>query len=147
MQGRCFSLKKSENEQKCRFRRWCERWDLLFACSGSKSEQLSAKTRTPCCDHTESVVFRQSRAKRSFAKSHRKQKKQVALFWCERWDLNPHSVTNTPLKRARLPFRHARIKIFFIIHKKNLVVNKNYQNYHKQQIFNMMITIKGAKWR
>ena len=85
--------------------------------------------------------------KTKFCKVPPKTKKQVALFWCERWDLNPHSVTNTPLKRARLPFRHARIKIFFIIHKKNLVVNKNYQNYHKQQIFNMMITTKGAKWR
>src|SRR5690606_4076933 len=26
-----------------------------------------------------------------------------ASFWCPGWDLNPHGVTHTPLKRARLP--------------------------------------------
>ena len=25
------------------------------------------------------------------------------LFWCERWDLNPHAIRHTPLKRACLP--------------------------------------------
>ena len=30
-------------------------------------------------------------------------------FWCRWGDLNPHRFLHTPLKRARLPFRHTDI--------------------------------------
>ncbi len=35
--------------------------------------------------------------------------KKVSLIfiWCPRGDSNPHGVTHSPLKRARLPFRHS----------------------------------------
>ncbi len=29
------------------------------------------------------------------------------LYWCRRWDLNPHGVTRLILSQVRLPFRHS----------------------------------------
>ena len=34
--------------------------------------------------------------------------KGYLLFWCERWDSNPHGGCHTHLKRACLPFQHSR---------------------------------------
>ena len=32
----------------------------------------------------------------------------IRIFWCERWDSNPHGGCHTHLKRACLPFQHSR---------------------------------------
>ena len=36
------------------------------------------------------------------------------LFWCSRWDLNPHALGHTHLKRTCLPFHHP--SLFFWIY-------------------------------
>ena len=36
------------------------------------------------------------------------------LFWCERWDSNPHGGCHTHLKRDCLPFQHSRKPVYYI---------------------------------
>ena len=36
-------------------------------------------------------------------------------LWCRRRDLNPYRFLHTPLKRARLPFRHSDINSFYSV--------------------------------
>ena len=66
--------------------------------------------------------------------------KGYLLFWCERWDSNPHGVDHTHLKRACLPFQHSR-KCPNIIPRQVHFVNRIFLDvrsevlgYHKYEI-------------
>ena len=40
-------------------------------------------------------------------------RKDIRIFWCERWDSNPHGGCHTHLKRDCLPFQHSRKPVYY----------------------------------
>ena len=64
-------------------------------------------------------------------------KKLLPLSICRRGDLNPHGSLHTPLKRARLPFRHYDIMYSFFIQLSNFLLSSR----------RMLISLKSTSFR